>query len=91
MSERVEMDTIVSLCKRRGFVFPSAEIYGGFANAWDYGPLGVEMRGRGIGITYVHYTFRRMYAMLATSIMASRPRQRRRARLDRQGGRFGMT
>ena len=44
VSERVEMDKIVSLCKRRGFVLPSAEIYGGFANAWDYGPLGVEMR-----------------------------------------------
>src|SRR5438094_9583333 len=38
------MEKIVSLCKRRGFVFPSAEIYGGFANAWDYGPLGVELR-----------------------------------------------
>jgi glycyl-tRNA synthetase len=46
VSERVEMEKIVSLCKRRGFVFPSAEIYGGFANAWDYGPLGVEMRRR---------------------------------------------
>jgi len=40
----VEMETIVSLCKRRGFVYPAAEIYGGFANAWDYGPLGVELR-----------------------------------------------
>jgi glycyl-tRNA synthetase len=40
----VEMEKIVSLCKRRGFVFPAAEIYGGFANAWDYGPLGVELR-----------------------------------------------
>lgn len=40
----VTMDQIVSLCKRRGFVYPSAEIYGGFANSWDYGPLGVEMR-----------------------------------------------
>jgi glycyl-tRNA synthetase len=38
------MDTLVSLCKRRGFVYPAAEIYGGFANAWDYGPLGAEMR-----------------------------------------------
>jgi glycyl-tRNA synthetase len=45
MSTRsVTMEQIVSLCKRRGFVYPSAEIYGGFANAWDYGPLGVEMR-----------------------------------------------
>ncbi|HET8630079.1 MAG TPA: glycine--tRNA ligase [Thermomicrobiales bacterium] len=40
----VTMDTIVALCKRRGFIFPSAEIYGGFANAFDYGPLGVELR-----------------------------------------------
>ncbi len=40
----VTMEQIVSLCKRRGFVYPSAEIYGGFANAWDYGPLGAEMK-----------------------------------------------
>jgi glycyl-tRNA synthetase len=44
MTERVSMETLVSLCKRRGFVYPAAEIYGGFANAWDYGPLGVAMR-----------------------------------------------
>ncbi len=40
----VEMDTLVSLCKRRGFVFPSSEIYGGFESTWDYGPLGVELK-----------------------------------------------
>ena len=39
-----DLDTIVSLAKRRGFVFPSAEIYGGFANTYDYGPLGVELK-----------------------------------------------
>lgn len=38
------LDKLVSLCKRRGFVFPSSEIYGGFANTWDYGPLGVELK-----------------------------------------------
>jgi len=38
------MDKIVSLCKRRGFIFPSSEIYGGLANTWDFGPLGVEMK-----------------------------------------------
>jgi glycyl-tRNA synthetase len=38
------MDTIVSLSKRRGFVFPSSEIYGGLRAAWDYGPLGVELK-----------------------------------------------
>ncbi|MBI4272822.1 glycine--tRNA ligase [Candidatus Uhrbacteria bacterium] len=36
----VDMDTLVSLCKRRGFIFPGSEIYGGLANSWDYGPLG---------------------------------------------------
>jgi glycyl-tRNA synthetase len=38
------VDTIVSLAKRRGFVFPSGEIYGGTRSAWDYGPLGVELK-----------------------------------------------
>ncbi|MDP3731280.1 MAG: glycine--tRNA ligase [bacterium] len=38
------MDKIVSLCKRRGFVFPGSETYGGLANSWDYGPLGVELK-----------------------------------------------
>ena len=38
------MDKIVSLCKGRGFVYPGSEIYGGLANAWDYGPLGVEFK-----------------------------------------------
>jgi glycyl-tRNA synthetase len=40
----VEMETIVSLCKRRGFIFPSSEIYGGLGSCWDYGPLGVELK-----------------------------------------------
>jgi len=38
------MDKIVSLCKRRGFIFPGSEIYGGLSNSWDYGPLGVELK-----------------------------------------------
>lgn len=38
------MDKIVALCKNRGFVFAGSELYGGLANAWDYGPLGVEMK-----------------------------------------------
>ena len=38
------MDTIVSLCKKRGFIFPGSEIYGGLSNSWDYGPLGVEFK-----------------------------------------------
>src|SRR6266550_8805396 len=38
------MEKIVSLCKRRGFIFQSGEIYGGLNGAWDYGPLGVELK-----------------------------------------------
>ena len=43
MSEK-SMDKIVALCKGRGFVYPGSEIYGGLANTWDYGPLGVELK-----------------------------------------------
>lgn len=38
------MENIISLCKRRGFVYPNAEVYGGFAGFWDYGPYGVALR-----------------------------------------------
>ena len=38
------MEKIVSLCKRRGFIFQSSEIYGGLNGCWDYGPLGVELK-----------------------------------------------
>ena len=40
----MEMEKLVSLCKRRGFIFPSSEIYGGINGFWDYGPLGVELK-----------------------------------------------
>ena len=40
----VTMEKLVSLCKNRGFIFPGSEIYGGLANTWDYGPLGVELK-----------------------------------------------
>ena len=38
------MEKIVSLCKRRGFIFPGSEIYGGLQNSWDYGPVGAELK-----------------------------------------------
>src|SRR6266498_4523939 len=45
MAQRNDMmDTIVNLCKRRGIVFPSSEIYGGLRSSWDYGPLGAELK-----------------------------------------------
>jgi glycyl-tRNA synthetase len=40
----VDMEKLVSLCRRRGFIFPSSEIYGGLSSCWDYGPLGVELK-----------------------------------------------
>ena len=43
MTQKITMDKIVALCKNRGFIFPGSEIYGGLANAWDYGPLGAEL------------------------------------------------
>ncbi len=42
--ENVTMEKIVALCKSRGYVYPGSEIYGGLANTWDYGPLGVELK-----------------------------------------------
>ena len=41
---KVDMEKLVSLCRRRGFIFPSSEIYGGLSSCWDYGPLGVELK-----------------------------------------------
>ena len=44
MAPTSRLDNVISLCKRRGFVFPAGEIYGGTRSAWDYGPLGVELK-----------------------------------------------
>lgn len=43
-SVQADLPTIVELCKKRGIIFPSSEIYGGFRSTWDYGPLGVELK-----------------------------------------------
>lgn len=42
--DNISMDDIISLCKRRGFIFPSSEIYNGYAGFYDYGPLGAELK-----------------------------------------------
>jgi len=44
LSNNKLMEKIVSFCKKRGFVFPSSEIYGGFSSSYDFGPLGVELK-----------------------------------------------
>ncbi|MCJ7605219.1 MAG: glycine--tRNA ligase, partial [Dehalococcoidales bacterium] len=43
-SSNVTMEKLVSLCQRRGFIFPSSDIYGGLSGCWDYGPVGVELK-----------------------------------------------
>ena len=43
MADSNVLEKLVSLCKRRGFIFPGSEIYGGLTGTWDYGPLGVEL------------------------------------------------
>ncbi|NLG35802.1 MAG: glycine--tRNA ligase, partial [Lentisphaerae bacterium] len=44
MSKSINMETLASLCKRRGFIFQSSELYGGINGFWDYGPLGCELK-----------------------------------------------
>ncbi len=44
MANDLTMEQLVALCKSRGFIFPGSELYGGLANTWDYGPLGVELK-----------------------------------------------
>ena len=41
-----KLEDIVSLCKRRGFIFPGSEVYGGMAATWDFGPLGVMLKNK---------------------------------------------
>lgn len=68
------MEKIVSLCKRRGFIFPGSEIYGGLAGFWDYGPLGVELRNNLKDLWWKKFVTNRedIYGLSAAIIMASR-------------------
>lgn len=65
------METIVSLAKRRGFVFPSSEIYGGLANAWDFGPLGTALKNNIKRLWWNRFVERRddMYGLDAALLM----------------------
>ncbi|MDP3762846.1 MAG: glycine--tRNA ligase [bacterium] len=66
-----DLETIVSLAKRRGFVFPSSEIYGGYAGTWDLGPLGAELAHNIKDLWWEHFVRSReeMYG-LASSVLA---------------------
>ncbi len=54
MSNADKLKEIVALCKRRGFIFPGSDVYGGLANSWDYGPMGVELKNN-IKRSWWHY------------------------------------
>ena len=43
-TDQKKMEAVVSLCRRRAFIFQSSEIYGGLSSCWDYGPIGVELK-----------------------------------------------
>ena len=62
------LNDLVSLCKRRGFVFPSSEIYGGLNSCWDYGPLGVQMKQNIKNLWWNHMTKRSEVVGLDSSI-----------------------
>ncbi len=68
------MEKIVSLCKRRGFIFQGSEIYGGLAGTWDYGPLGVALKNNIKNLWWQKFVLDRedMYGLDASIIMAGR-------------------
>ncbi len=65
------MDKIVSLCKRRGFIYPGSEIYGGLSNSWDFGPLGVEVKNNFKNLWWRNFVHRRddILGLYSTLIM----------------------
>ena len=70
MSE-VKMDDIVSLSKRRGFIFPGSDVYGGLSGTWDYGPLGVQLKRNITNAWWRHFVDERddMYGVDAAILM----------------------
>lgn len=71
MNNSNQLDKIISLCKRRGFIYPSSEVYGGLAGVWDYGPLGVELKNNIKNSWWNYFVYKRddMYGMDAAILM----------------------
>jgi hypothetical protein len=78
-SDNKLMEKVTALCKRRGFIFPGSEIYGGLANSWDYGPYGVELKNNIKKAWWESNVYLRndIYGMDAAIIMHPRPGRRR--------------
>ncbi|MBP9986292.1 glycine--tRNA ligase, partial [Candidatus Saccharibacteria bacterium] len=66
-----EMDNIVSLAKRRGFIYPGSDIYGGLSGTWDYGPLGVSLKRKIINLWWQFFVEERndMFGVDAAILM----------------------
>ena len=71
MSNKVSLDDIVSLCKRRGFIYPGSEVYGGLSGTWDYGPLGQMLKRNLVETFWAFFVDRRddMYSVDAAILM----------------------
>jgi len=71
MAEQANLETIVSLCKRRGFIYQGSEVYGGLAGTWDYGPLGVALKRNIINLWWQTFVDGRddMYGVDAAILM----------------------
>lgn len=71
MSKEVSLEDIVSLCKRRGFIYQGSEIYGGLAGTWDYGPLGVQLKRNIMNVWWKTFVDERedMYGVDAAILM----------------------
>lgn len=69
-----KLEDIVSLCKRRGFIFPGSEVYGGFAGTWDFGPLGVSLKKKIMDAWWKYFVEERedMYGVDAAILMNPR-------------------
>lgn len=68
------MDKIIALCKRRGFIFPGSEIYGGLANSWDYGPAGVELKNNIKQLWWKRFIHQRMDIVGIDAALIMNPR-----------------
>ena len=74
MPKSTKLENIVSLCKRRGFIFPGSEVYGGFAGTWDFGPLGVALKKKIMDAWWQYFVERRedIYGVDAAILMNPR-------------------
>ena len=66
-----KLEDIVSLCKRRGFIFPGSDVYGGMAGTWDFGPLGVTLKRNLMNLWWNYWVDQRddMYGVDAAILM----------------------